>query len=133
MNDHQKATARACLDGAEDDTMSFPEIVGALIEAGFEGYAIDFRRATATYYLPDGGSVALPAHGVGAAVAPDFDAAGMRAAIREAQQQAPGYSYRGFCEKAVAAGCAGYIVSFPGRRVLYVGRSAETHVEHFPD
>ena len=32
-----------------------------------------------------------------------------------------------------AAGCAGYIVSFLGRRVLYIGRTAETHVELFPD
>ena len=26
---------------------------------------------------------------------------------------------------------AGYIVSFLGRRALYFGRTAETHVEHF--
>jgi hypothetical protein len=32
----------------------------------------------------------------------------------------------------MAAGCAGYIVSFLGRRVVYFGRTAETHVEHFP-
>lgn len=31
-----------------------------------------------------------------------------------------------------ALGCAGYIVSFIGRRVLHFGRTAETHVEHFP-
>ena len=32
----------------------------------------------------------------------------------------------------MAAGCAGYLVSFPGRRVLYWGRTAHTHVEMFP-
>ena len=42
------------------------------------------------------------------------------------------YSYRGFCEKAKEAGCAGYLVSFLGRRVVYFGRTAETHVEHSP-
>jgi hypothetical protein len=42
------------------------------------------------------------------------------------------YSYVAFCEKAKAAGCAGYLVSFLGRRVVYFGRTAETHVEHFP-
>lgn len=31
-----------------------------------------------------------------------------------------------------SAGCAGYIVSFIGRRVLHLGRTAETHIEHFP-
>ncbi|CAH1670541.1 DUF1398 domain-containing protein [Chelatococcus asaccharovorans] len=133
MNDHQKEAARACLEGAETNRMTFPEIVGALMEAGFEGYAIDFRRATATYYLAEGESLELPAHGVDAAVAPTFDSARLQLAIREAQQLVPGYTYKGFCEKAVAAGCAGYIVSFSGRRALYFGRTAETHVEHFPD
>ncbi|WP_293780352.1 hypothetical protein [Sphingosinicella sp.] len=32
----------------------------------------------------------------------------------------------------LAAGCAGYIVSFSGRRALYIGRTAEIHVEPFP-
>ena len=55
------------------------------------------------------------------------------AAIREAQQLIPGYTYKGFCSKVAAAGCAGYIVSFSGRRALYLGRTGETHVEYFPD
>jgi hypothetical protein len=42
----------------------------------------------------------------------------MQATISEAQQKVPGYTYKGFCKKAVAAGCAGYIVPFPGRRAL---------------
>lgn len=132
MNEHQKATARACLEAAEGNTMAFPQIVGALMEAGFESYAIDFRRASATYYLPDGESFELSSHRVDAAVAPALDTVRMQAAIREAQQQVPGYTYRGFCEKAVQAGCAGYVVSFSGRRALYLGRTAETHIEHFP-
>ncbi|MFG1187099.1 DUF1398 domain-containing protein [Xanthobacter aminoxidans] len=132
MIDDQKAVARACLAAAEGDTMIFPEIVGALIAAGFESYAVDLRRATATYYLPDGDSLELPSHRVATDIAPAFDIGRLKAAIREAQQQVPGYTYRGFCETAAAAGCAGYIVSFPGRRALYFGRTAETHVELFP-
>jgi uncharacterized protein YbcV (DUF1398 family) len=133
MDDHQRTIARACLDAAEDNRMTFPQIVGTLMETGFEGYAVDFRRATATYYLPDGGSLELSAHRVDAPVAPAFDAALLQAAIRQAQRQVPGYTYKGFCKKAVSAGCAAYVVSFSGRRVLYVGRTAETHVERFPD
>ena len=132
MNDRQTMAARTCLEGAEGNAMTFPQIVGTLMEAGFESYAIDFRRATATYYLPDGESIELPAHRVDAPIAPTLDAARLQAAIREAQQQVPGYTYEGFCAKAVSAGCSGYVVSFPGRRALYVGRTAETHVEHFP-
>ena len=51
---------------------------------------------------------------------------------KEAQQQVESFIYKGFCKKVRAAGCAGYIVSFLGKRVLYFSRTAETHVEHFP-
>ena len=112
--------------------MTFPQIVGTLIGAGFEGYSVDFRRATATYYLTDGDSVELAAHRAGG-VAAAFDQAAMQAAIREAQQLVPGYTYQGFCAKVVAAGCAGYMVSFPGRRAVYFGRDGGLHVERFPD
>ncbi len=33
----------------ENNTMAFPQIIGILIDAGFESYAVDFRRETATY------------------------------------------------------------------------------------
>jgi uncharacterized protein YbcV (DUF1398 family) len=133
MDEKKKAVAKACLAGAENNTMSFPQIVEALMQAGFEGYAVDFRRAVATYYMPDGDSVELPTHKMDASVAPSFDTLRIQAAIREAQQLIPGYTYLGFCRNVASAGCAGYIVSFPGRRALYIGRTAETHVEHFPD
>jgi len=126
------AIAQRCLRGAEDNSLTFPEIVGALMAAGFEGYAVDFRSVSATYYRLDGDSVALAAHRVEGAIAAAFDAEPIKAAIGEAQALAPGYTYRDFCRKVAAAGCAGYMVSFSGRRALYYGRTAETHVEHFP-
>ncbi|KCZ92458.1 DUF1398 domain-containing protein [Hyphomonas johnsonii] len=132
MDPHRITVARASLDGAEQGTKTFPQIVGDLMAAGFESYMIDFRRATATYYLPDGESTALEAHPVGTPVAAAFDADAIQAAIRDAQNAVPGYTYAGFCERVAAAGCAGYIVSFPGRRALYFGRTAETLVEPFP-
>ena len=112
--------------------MSFPQIIGVLMEAGFEGYAVDYRNATATYHLPEGPGVALQAHAVATPIAPKLNTEALRAAIGEAQRGVAGYTYRGFCEKAAAAGCAGYMVSFTGRRALYIGRDAATHVEHFP-
>jgi uncharacterized protein YbcV (DUF1398 family) len=132
MTEDQIALAQKCLSAAENESMNFPDIVGTLIDAGFESYAIDYRRATATYYLPDGDSVVLDAHRVDSEVASQFDAAALQAAIWEAQTQALGYSYAGFCRKASAAGTAGYIVSFLGRRAVYFGRTGECHVEHFP-
>lgn len=133
MTPDQKTAAVACLNGAETGTMDFPAIVGRLIEAGFESYAVDYRRSQVVYSLPDGDSIALPAHATEVPVAAAFDQAAIQAAIRDAQTKAPGYTYAGFCRRAAEAGCAGYIVSFSGRRVLYHGRTAETHVEHFPE
>ncbi|MFG1224474.1 DUF1398 domain-containing protein [Xanthobacter wiegelii] len=88
MTEEQTAAARACLAAAESDTATFPAIVGALIAAGFESYAVDFRPAAATYYLPSGDSLELPTHKAATAIAPALDDAGLTAAIREAQQQA---------------------------------------------
>ena len=103
-----------------------------MIGAGFEGYAVDFRSGAATYYRPGADSLVLPIP-ASRPIAAAFDAPALQASIREAQAQAPGYTYAGFCQKIVAAGCAGYIVSFSGRRALYYGRTAHTHVELFPD
>lgn len=132
MNEQQVAAAKNCFSAAETGAMTFPQIVGALIQAGFEGYEIDFRRGAAAYYLPSGDSVEFPLH-VGGKVAAAFDTARVQAAIKDAQRGAPGYTYKAFCETVVDAGCAGYFVSFSGRRVLYFGRTAETHTEHFPN
>jgi uncharacterized protein YbcV (DUF1398 family) len=66
-------------------------------------------------------------------VTSQFRANDIEQAVREAQTNAPGYTYAGFCMKVKAAGCAGYMVSLLGKRVLYFGRTAETHVEHFPN
>jgi uncharacterized protein YbcV (DUF1398 family) len=133
MNDDLTKIAQTCLDGAENNTMTFPEIVGTLMQAGFESYVIDYRRSTATYFSPDGDSVALPTQHGSSPIAATLDTTAVKSAIKEAQQLVPGYTYVGFCGKVMAAGCAGYIVSFTGRRAVYFGRDAETHVERFPE
>jgi uncharacterized protein YbcV (DUF1398 family) len=130
MNEEQRATAQHC--SAYAGTMDFPTIVRTLIEAGFEGYDVDYRRAISTYFLPSGESVEIATPRSNAGVAAEFRAADVERAVREAQSAVPGYTYVGFCQKVKAAGCAGYMVSFLGKRVVYFGRTAETHVEHFP-
>jgi len=132
MDQQQQTCARECLEAAEANAMAFPAIVGKLIDAGFESYAIDYRRATATYYLPSGESIELTTASNGAAIGTSFDTDALQSAIREAQAEAQDYTYKGFCRKVKAAGCAGYIVSFLGRRAVYFGRTGETHVEMFP-
>jgi uncharacterized protein YbcV (DUF1398 family) len=66
--------AGACLAGAETGAMAFPQIVEKLMEAGFDGYSVDLRAATATYYLPSGASVRLEAERTSLPVAERFDA-----------------------------------------------------------
>lgn len=132
MNEEQRVTAQHCSDAAYAGTMDFPTIVRTLIEAGFEGYDVDYRRAISTYFLPSGESVEIATPRSNAGVAAEFRAADVERAVREAQSAVPGYTYVGFCQKVKAAGCAGYMVSFLGKRVVYFGRTAETHVEHFP-
>lgn len=132
MDAERIAIAETCLYAAHEGSISFPEIVDKLIAAGFEGYTVDYRRNTQTFFMPDGDSVVLdmrPASGIVAAL---FDAAEVERLVRWAQEDPADYSYVAFCEKAKAAGCAGYLVSFLGRRVVYFGRTAETHVELFP-
>lgn len=132
MDAQRIAIAKNSLQAAHDGSLSFPEIVGRLIGAGFEAYLIDYRRHAATYFLPDGDSVTLDMPASEGAVAAAFDQTGIAAQVKWAQANPPGYSYAAFCSHVKALGCAGYLVSFLGRRVLYFGRTAETHVEHFP-
>lgn len=133
MDNSLKAIAQRCLDGAETNTMTFPDIVKTLIQAGFESYTINFQRESATYYLPDQqDSIELSLPKSTTPVAPIFDPIAIQNAVREAQSQTHDYTYTGFCTKIKQAGCACYIVSFLGQRVLYIGRTAETHVELFP-
>lgn len=132
MDAERISIAETCLYAAHDGSLSFPEIVGQLIGAGFEGYTVDYRRNSQTFYLPNGDSVVLDMHSSSGSVAAAFDATEIERLVRWAQANPADYSYVAFCEKAKDAGCAGYIVSFLGRRVAYFGRTAETHVEHFP-
>jgi uncharacterized protein YbcV (DUF1398 family) len=133
VHTQMQTIARQCLEGAESNGMNFPQIVSTLTSAGFEGYSVDLRRGRIAYYSPTGDAVEFSSAKPALPVAVDFNPATVKEAIREAQALAPGYAYKGLITKVAAGGCAGYMVSFLGRRVLYFARSAETHVEHFPD
>lgn len=132
MTTQWKDIARANHEGSESGAIPFPQSVRMLVDAGFDGYAVDLRRATRTYYMPDGGSIELESAPTAADVAPNFDAQAIKAALSQAQALVPGYTYQGFCAKVAAAGCAGYYVSLAGQRVLYFGRTGESLTECFP-
>jgi uncharacterized protein YbcV (DUF1398 family) len=130
MNAHVREIVRECTVGSDEERMTFPEVVMKLTEAGVERYHADLIRAEKTYYMPDGDSETVAAAAVTTRPAPVFSAADVDTAVRAIQAQA--ITYKEFCERIAAAGCVGYFVSLPGRRAVYYGRTAETHVEHFP-
>lgn len=132
MDAERISIAETCLKAAHSGSLSFPEIVGKLIATGFEGYTVDYRRNSQTFYLPDGDSAVLEMYLSAGKIGSVFYPETVAHLVSWAQANPSDYSYVAFSEKVKAAGCAGYLVSFPGRRVVYFGRTAETHVEHFP-
>jgi uncharacterized protein YbcV (DUF1398 family) len=111
-------------------TITFPAVIGRLLELGVERYHADYSRSETTYYLVDGDSLVVALPHEPHATADDFDATAVAAAVRQSQRNE--HTYLDFVRKTMAAGCVGYFVQITGRRVLYFGRRGETHVEHFP-
>lgn len=115
---------------SDEGNQSFGEIVMQLSAAGVERYHQDFLRSERTYYLPNGDSEVVRNEAAGATPARAFLPEGVESAVRATQQGR--IKYKQFCRQAMEAGCVGYHVSIVGRRVVYYGRTGETHVEHFP-
>ena len=130
MKPDAQSVVDACSQGSEDNSLTFPQQLKMLAEVGVEGYYTDLRRNRKIYYLPDGDSLKSNAQPIGVVIPERFDPAGVVAAVK--QSQAGGLTYKDFCKKVMAAGCSCYVVSLLGRRVVYLGRTGETHVEHFP-
>ena len=59
MTTNWKDVARATLEGSESGTTTFPQNLRDLMEAGFDGYAVDFRRSIRAYCMPNGETLEL--------------------------------------------------------------------------
>ena len=119
--------ARGTLDG----TLSFPDVVGKLLAAGVEYYHVDYVGLRKRFYSAEGGMVATAINYEGLPpVAPEFDAAALRANILDSQRN--GQPYREFTRRAMAGGVQGYIAFLRGKRVTYWGRTGDQHTEWFP-
>lgn len=122
-----QATADQILRGA----VSFPEAVRALRSADVEYYHVDYANLRKRFYGNDGAVVTSPIRFEGLPdVAAEFDAAGLEAAILDSQRH--GQSYRDFSRRAMAAGVQGYFAFLRGKRVTYLGRQGDQHIEWFP-
>lgn len=130
MNAEQKHIIQACVQGALSGEVTFPEIVRTLTEIGVERYHADYSRQENTYYLADGDSLVVAAPHPTHAMAVEFSASAVEAAVRQSQRNE--HTYQDFIRKTMAAGCVGYFVQITGRCVIYFGRNGESHVEHFP-
>ncbi len=88
--------ARATLDGS----IPFPEVVRRLTETGVEYYHVDFVSLRQRFYSATGNVVTMPIPFDGLpAVAADFDAEGLCAAILDSQRD--GQHYRDFIRRAM--------------------------------
>ena len=119
--------ARATLDG----TIAFPDVVRQLLATGVEYYHVDYVAMRKTFYSADGDTVVTPIGYEGLpAVAREFDAEKLRAAILDSQRH--GQKYRDFTRRAMEAGVQGYFAFLRGQRVTYFGRGGDQHTEWFP-
>lgn len=131
MNDNTRAIIHEAARGSSQGRLHFGQVIGLLVQAGVESYGVDYRARRSTYVLPNGDTLDMPTPMPDVAIAQDFDAAALRAAIRGAQQGE--VMYPEFKKLSRQAGCVGYTVWVAGRHVSYFGRKGETHVERFPD
>jgi uncharacterized protein YbcV (DUF1398 family) len=129
MNSEQMSVAKECAVLSATGKIHFGEVVGRLMRAGIERYHADYSRMENTYYTPDGGSVVVPMAHERGEIADKFSAAGVEAAVRQAQRGE--IMYPEFTRQALASGCVGYFVQITGKCVQYFGRKGEIHTEWF--
>jgi uncharacterized protein YbcV (DUF1398 family) len=110
--------------------ITFPQVVQQLLAAGVESYQVDYVTAQKTHYLADGSTVTIPMILEPGPIAAEFDAEALVAAIRGAQ--ADTVRYPEFVQRATAAGVTSYRAFLTSKRVIYVGRKGEQHIEEFP-
>ena len=114
---------------SDEERMTFPQAVAALVAARVERYHADLMRSERVFYMPDGASERVSMH-TSPPPAAAFVAQGVEAAVGAIQRgEIP---YLEFCARIAQAGCVGYHVFLSGRRVIYYGRKGDQHVEYFP-
>lgn len=130
MNPSVESVIRETFNSSNAGKIHFGQVVSSLLAAGVESYNVDYRACRATYYLPSGETLTLDMEKPAVAIARDFSASAVKAAILGAQRGE--VMYPEFKKLSQAAGCVSYTVWLVGRHVTYHGRNGEAHVENFP-
>jgi uncharacterized protein YbcV (DUF1398 family) len=114
----------------QEGKMTFPQVVGALLEVGVESYFVDFAAGRETFYLTSGETHSEAMILKVGAIAEEFSDSGLVSAIRGAQTDT--IRYPEFVRRSTAAGVIAYWAFLTGKKVVYLGRKGEMHVEEFP-
>lgn len=111
--------------------ITFPEVVKRLLQAGVELYHVDLIKQRATYYgeqkqtLDTDFSLSqLPV------VSDVFDAQAVAQSVKRSQKRE--IDYVTFITEVMKAGTYAYTAYLKGKRVAYLGKMGEMHIEHFP-
>jgi uncharacterized protein YbcV (DUF1398 family) len=124
------AVMEECQELSRQGKITFPEVVRRLSDAGVERYHVDLTRGETTYYLSGGESHVFASHGPAGDIGGAFDASAVERAVRASQRGE--IIHPEFLARIRAAGCVGYFAQLAGRKVQYVGRAGDMHVEAFP-
>ncbi|HEY1189920.1 MAG TPA: DUF1398 family protein [Gemmata sp.] len=124
------AVMKECGELSLRGKIPFPEVVRRLHEANVERYHVDLTRDETTYYLPCGESYVFGTGGPRGLISERFDGAAVEGAVRTIQRGE--IAFPDFLRRIMGAGCVGYFTQIAGRRVQYVGRTGDMHVEPFP-
>jgi uncharacterized protein YbcV (DUF1398 family) len=124
------ATMKRTTEGSLNGTMSFPDVVKTLAEAGVESYHVDLVQNRKTFYTPSGDVFEEAFAYKGPVAAAEFRSEAVVEAIRASQQKQ--ITYVDFLKRILEAGATDYTVYIQGRKAIYFGRKGEFHVENFP-
>ena len=118
------------IQGAFDNTLSFPEVVGRLLKAGVASYHVDLIRAENRYYFESDETHVSTVPFQHPKAAELFSAEKVAGAVKAIQQGK--INYQQFVDQIMAAGTVYYIAYLTGKQVIYFGRKGEFHTEKFP-
>ena len=109
--------------------LPFPVTVQRCLELGVERYHVDYVAKTITAYVGTAIDVA-PVHLEAADASAEWDIAKIKEALRLVQSGA--ISYQEFSRGVIDGGVTNYWAFLKGKRVLYIGKLGDYHVEWFP-
>jgi uncharacterized protein YbcV (DUF1398 family) len=110
--------------------LPFPQTVARLMKLGVERYHVDYTAQTITAYIGHDVDAApvdtlMPIVGE-----PSWNAAKIMESVRQVQNGS--VSYGEFSKGIIDGGVTNYWAYLVGKRVIYMGRYGDIHVEWFP-